>query len=98
MGAITKIEWCHHTFNPWWGCTQVSPLCDRCYAMMRSEMKVIPRAEVSGQRHPCRAVLRRARPVVRSKLAVKLQVKGRSRCRERLHPARPGVWQSICRR
>jgi protein gp37 len=34
MGAITKIEWCHHTFNPWWGCTQVSPLCDRCYAMM----------------------------------------------------------------
>src|SRR6516162_7339013 len=30
MGAVTKIEWCHHTFNPWWGC----PLCDRCYAMM----------------------------------------------------------------
>jgi protein gp37 len=34
MGAVTKIEWCHHTFNPWWGCTQVSPLCDHCYAMM----------------------------------------------------------------
>jgi protein gp37 len=34
MGAVTKIAWCHHTFNPWWGCTQVSPLCDRCYAMM----------------------------------------------------------------
>src|ERR671931_760638 len=34
MGAVTKIEWCDHTFNPWWGCTQVSPLCDRCYAMM----------------------------------------------------------------
>ena len=34
MGAITAIEWCHHTFNPWWGCTQVSPLCDHCYAMM----------------------------------------------------------------
>jgi protein gp37 len=33
MGAVTKIEWCDHTFNPWWGCTQVSPLCDRCYAM-----------------------------------------------------------------
>ena len=33
MGARTKIEWCDHTFNPWWGCTQVSPLCDRCYAM-----------------------------------------------------------------
>jgi protein gp37 len=34
MATVTKIEWCHHTFNPWWGCTQVSPLCDRCYAMM----------------------------------------------------------------
>jgi len=34
MGAVTKIEWCDHTFNPWWGCTQVSPLCDHCYAMM----------------------------------------------------------------
>ena len=34
MGAITKIEWCDHTFNPWWGCAQVGPLCDHCYAMM----------------------------------------------------------------
>ena len=34
MGKITKIEWCHHTFNPWWGCSQVGPLCDHCYAMM----------------------------------------------------------------
>jgi protein gp37 len=34
MGAVTKIEWCHHTFNPWWGCTEVSPLCDHCYALM----------------------------------------------------------------
>jgi len=34
MGVVTKIAWCDHTFNPWWGCTQVSPLCDHCYAMM----------------------------------------------------------------
>ena len=34
MGKVTKIEWCHHTFNPWWGCSQVGPLCDHCYAMM----------------------------------------------------------------
>lgn len=32
MGEITKIEWADHTFNPWIGCTQVSPACDRCYA------------------------------------------------------------------
>ena len=26
------IEWTNHTFNPWWGCTKVSPACDHCYA------------------------------------------------------------------
>jgi protein gp37 len=28
----SKIEWTNHTFNPWWGCTNVSPGCDNCYA------------------------------------------------------------------
>lgn len=32
MGADSKIEWCDHTFNPWIGCTEVSPACDNCYA------------------------------------------------------------------
>jgi protein gp37 len=32
MSAGTAIEWCDHTFNPWWGCTKVSPGCARCYA------------------------------------------------------------------
>ena len=32
MGENSKIEWCHHTFNPWIGCQHVSPGCDRCYA------------------------------------------------------------------
>lgn len=32
MGADTKIEWADHTFNPWIGCTAVSPACDHCYA------------------------------------------------------------------
>ncbi len=30
----STIEWTHHTFNPWIGCTQVSPACDHCYAMV----------------------------------------------------------------
>lgn len=30
----SNIEWTHHTFNPWIGCTQVSPACDHCYAMV----------------------------------------------------------------
>lgn len=32
MGMGTKIEWCHATFNPWIGCTRVSPGCVHCYA------------------------------------------------------------------
>lgn len=28
----SKIEWTHHTFNPWIGCSKVSPGCLHCYA------------------------------------------------------------------
>ncbi len=37
MGANSKIEWCDHTFNPWEGCTKVSPGCARCYAERRNQ-------------------------------------------------------------
>lgn len=29
---MTDIEWTNETFNPWWGCTAVSPGCAHCYA------------------------------------------------------------------
>lgn len=32
MGENTKISWADHTWNPWMGCTKVSPACDHCYA------------------------------------------------------------------
>ena len=32
MGKDSRIEWTHHTFNPWWGCVKVSAACDNCYA------------------------------------------------------------------
>ena len=32
MGEKTGIAWCSHTFNPWMGCTKVSPGCANCYA------------------------------------------------------------------
>lgn len=32
MAENSAIEWCHHTFNPWIGCTRVGPGCDNCYA------------------------------------------------------------------
>ena len=30
--AETTIEWADYTFNPWMGCTKVSPACANCYA------------------------------------------------------------------
>jgi protein gp37 len=32
MAEHTEISWADSTFNPWIGCTRVSPGCDRCYA------------------------------------------------------------------
>lgn len=32
MGENSKISWTDNTWNPWWGCTEVGPGCDNCYA------------------------------------------------------------------
>jgi protein gp37 len=32
MSENSSIEWTDHTFNPWIGCTKVSPGCAHCYA------------------------------------------------------------------
>jgi protein gp37 len=32
MSEKTGIAWCDHSFNPWWGCSAVSPECKNCYA------------------------------------------------------------------
>jgi len=32
MADRSNIEWTDSTFNPWMGCTKVSPACDHCYA------------------------------------------------------------------
>lgn len=29
---MSKIEWTHYTFNPWWGCVKISAGCTNCYA------------------------------------------------------------------
>lgn len=36
MAENTEIEWADHTFNPWEGCTKISPACDNCYAAERA--------------------------------------------------------------
>lgn len=32
MAEVSAIEWTDATFNPWIGCTKISPACDHCYA------------------------------------------------------------------
>lgn len=32
MAENSKIEWCDHTVNLWWGCTKVHTGCKNCYA------------------------------------------------------------------
>lgn len=32
MAETTNISWCDATFNPWRGCTKISPGCTNCYA------------------------------------------------------------------
>lgn len=36
MALNTGIKWTDHTFNPWHGCTKVSPGCDFCYAEIQA--------------------------------------------------------------
>ena len=40
MSEKTAIEWCDSTFNPWIGCTKVSPGCDHCYAEVSTPARV----------------------------------------------------------
>ena len=40
MGQDSNIEWTHHTFNPWRGCTKVSAGCANCYAAVNMSVKL----------------------------------------------------------
>jgi protein gp37 len=40
MSIKSKIEWCDSTFNPWIGCTKVSPGCDHCYAERQMDQRL----------------------------------------------------------
>lgn len=49
MSANSKIEWTDHTFNPWIGCTKVSPACDHCYAEVSTPSRALGVAWGAGQ-------------------------------------------------
>jgi protein gp37 len=39
MAEVSEISWTDATFNPWIGCTKISPACDRCYAARDNERR-----------------------------------------------------------
>lgn len=39
MSEQTSISWTDATFNPWIGCTKVSPGCDNCYAARQDKFR-----------------------------------------------------------
>lgn len=39
MGDTTGISWADATFNPWIGCTKISPACEFCYAARDNERR-----------------------------------------------------------
>lgn len=45
MAEVTKIQWTHHTFNPWIGCAHVSPGCNNCYAEQQNYFVNIQRSK-----------------------------------------------------
>lgn len=49
MSENTAIEWCDSTFNPWMGCTRVSPACDDCYAARSTPARTLGVAWGAGQ-------------------------------------------------
>lgn len=53
MAEHTAIEWTDCTFNPWWGCTNVSPGCEHCYAELAAR-RYYPAAALWGTGAPRR--------------------------------------------
>jgi protein gp37 len=55
MAEISAISWTDATFNPWIGCTRISPACARCYAARDNERRGwvagwgVPRRRTSEQ-------------------------------------------------
>lgn len=50
MGKDSKIEWCDHTVNLWWGCSKVHTGCKNCYAEELSETRY--KTGVWGEKKP----------------------------------------------
>jgi protein gp37 len=63
MADQTHIEWCDSTFNPWIGCTKVSPACDHCYAAVSTPARTLSTEWGAGQPRRRTSVANWAQPL-----------------------------------
>ena len=47
MADTTAISWTEHTWNPWRGCTKISPGCKNCY-MYTAQLRLAKRYKNPG--------------------------------------------------
>ena len=52
MNRRTFIQWCDYTYNPWIGCTKVSPGCAHCYAAERDKRHMQEKVDHWGKGAP----------------------------------------------
>lgn len=79
MGKGSAIKWTNDTFNPWIGCTRVSPGCAHCYAEVENGKKKwnkagwgaqAPRSLTGTWRNPVKANAEAKKAGVRTKMFV----------------------------
>lgn len=75
----TKIAWADATFNAWWGCVEVSPACDHCYARTTAHRYGFP---VWGKDAPRRFFTPKhwEQPLIWNKKALKAGIRRRVFC------------------
>lgn len=77
MAENTQIEWAHHTFNAWIGCTKVGPGCDNCYAADLAQARLgVPWGPGQPRRHTAASTWKQPRAWDRraAKLGIRYRV------------------------
>ena len=80
MADTTAIEWADATFNPWIGCTRVSPACDNCYAATSTPARTRGMKWVTGEPRQRTTVSNWYQPIKWHKKALKTGIRPKVFC------------------
>lgn len=80
MAENSKIEWTDHTFNPWFGCTHVSPGCEHCYAEVLMDQRYGRVEWGKGKARMRTSVANWRKPLAWNKTAAKNGIRARVFC------------------